>query len=188
MTRKISKIVVSLTVLILVAVGAFYLATEAGESEYIRQLVLDYGYIGIFFLSFISGFNLAIPVPAVAFLPLFVASGLNFWISIFLISVGITIADALGFLIGKFSRHIVLEDNKTVQRLEKIKERYQFAPHIVLFLFASFAPFPNEILVIPMAFLGYRMRILLPIVFFGNLIFNILYATGISSIFSVINK
>ena len=47
-------------------------------------------------------------------------------------------------------------------------------------------PLPNEILVIPMAFMRYSMAAVMTAVLFGNVIFNTLMALGVSLIFGVV--
>ena len=84
MNRKVSKMVLHFLLIAIIILGAFYIASLAGESELIKDYVSRYGYIGLFITALISGFNLLIPIPAVAFLPLFIESGLYFWPSIFL--------------------------------------------------------------------------------------------------------
>ena len=173
--------------LVAIVAAALYGAQLAGESAFIRSVVADYGYIGIFVTAVFSGFNLAVPVPAIAFLPLFLESGVGYWSVILLIALGVTLADTVAYFIGRVSRHIAARssEGRALRRLEAIRERYRWAPLAILFVFAVVAPLPNEILVIPLGFLGYRVLHIVPVVFAGNMIFNTLYAAGITSIFEL---
>ena|SRR3989338_947624 len=166
---------------------AFQLADLAGENESVRTIVRNYGLVGIFMVSVLSGFNFVVPIPAVAFLPLFVASGLSFWPAIFVIALGVSLADSIAFLIGRVGRQIFHNpfEKKVFSKLEEIQKHYGVSPMGILFLFASLAPLPNEILLIPIGFLGYRFIKILPVLLAGNVAFNILYAYGVLSLFRI---
>ena len=108
---------------------------------------------------------------------------------VIIIAAGMTLADFVAYLLGKTGRHMVLSafEKKVINKFEIIKEKLHWSPVLILFLFASLVPFPNEIMVIPMAFLGYRsVYILLP-VFFGNMVFNSIYAIGVANVIKLIN-
>lgn len=169
--------------LILIIFIAFYLAHLARESSLIRDLVADYGYFGIFVVALISGFNLAVPVPAATFLPLFLQSGLDFWFTITLITFGVTLADSFTYIIGRLGREIIDEKRKMIITLEIVGERHRWAPMTLLFLFSAIVPLPNEILVVPLGFLNYKFRRIWPVILAGNFIFNLIYASGAVGLF-----
>ncbi|MEK7603883.1 MAG: hypothetical protein AAB461_02055 [Patescibacteria group bacterium] len=183
--RHLAKI----TFLLLIIAMAFWTSGIVKNSDFVIELIRRFGYGGIFLISVVSGFNVAIPVPAVAFMPLFIASGLNIFAVIVIIAAGMTLADFIGFLLGKTGRRIAVSalERNVLIKFERIKKKLDWSPTLILFLFASVAPFPNEIIVVPMAFLGYKfIHILLP-VFFGNMIFNSIYAIGAVNIFKLIS-
>lgn len=168
---------------------AFGLSHLIQENSFISGLLNRYGYRAVFILGIIGGLNLVVPVPTVTFMPLFLEAGLNFWIIILLITIGMLLADGFAFLLGKTGRQIIVlnqEKNKILRRLEELKNKNKKLPYVFLFLFASLAPFPNEVIVIPMGFLGYKMRNLLFPLISGNIIFNVLYALGVVNIFNFI--
>ncbi|MAZ41101.1 hypothetical protein CL654_03210 [bacterium] len=173
---------------LLVLVGAaVFLAFEVPNNDELRALILQFGYPGILIASIISGFNVIVPIPVIAFAPALVASGLNFWAVIVTMSVGLTLGDLFGYLIGNVGRDLThgKEQNfKLVRALENLKEHHHFAPYFVMFLYAAFVPLPNEVLVIPLAFLGYKLKYLFPAFFLGNLIFNLLFGYAGVTVFS----
>lgn len=177
--KRVSKGVIALTA---VAVAVWF-GRSISNSDLAQHIVSSFGYVGVLIVSAISGFNFAVPIPPISFLPLYLASNLNFWLSILAISVGMTIADGAAFLIGRESRHFITEkhEGRIFPRLERLKDWYYWAPPIVLFFFAAFGPAPNEILVAPMGFMGYRLEHILIPVFFGSLVFNTLFAFGITT-------
>lgn len=182
-----AKILFRAILLAAIIVFAFYLANTAEENEHVQKLVADYGYAGIFIAAVVSGFNLIVPVPAVAFLPLFLASGLSFIPTIVLITLGVTIADIAAYLLGKAGHHVIHYsfEESALRKLERVRERYHWAPMTILFFFAAFAPLPNEVLLVPLGLLGYRLARIMPVVFAGNLVFNSLYATGTLGLFNL---
>lgn len=167
---------------------AFYFAGLAQNNESVRQAVTGYGYTGIFIVSLIGGFNLLVPIPVVAFMPLFLESGFNFWPAILTITLGMTLADSVSYVLGRLGHQIAHHwtKEKFLEKLESFKGRYEITPVIIIFLFASFAPLPNEVLLVPFGFIGYRFLRILPVLVAGNFIFNILYSLGALGIFNAI--
>jgi len=187
-TKKSRHVFLMILALGAIIAFAFYLSRLIQGNETVQDLVAQYGYVGIFLISLISGFNLAIPVPAAAFMPLFLEAGLLFWPAIFLMAIGVTTADFIAYFFGKIGQQVVVHsaDGNTLSRLENIRRRYYWGPIIFLFLFSSLAPFPNEIILVPMGFLGYHFLRILPVVFVGNFIFNILYVSSFANLFEVL--
>lgn len=183
MAQKTLKVLFKAIVLVAIFAVAFYLARIARDSSVVREMVFDYGYFGIVAVSVVSGFNLAVPIPAVAFLPLFLESGLNFWLTITLITLGVTLADSLTYVVGRLGREVIDDKRRIIIALERASERHWWAPMIFLFLFASFVPLPNEILVVPLGFLNYKFSRILPPVLAGNFMFNLIYSAGIINLF-----
>ena len=169
-----------------ISITAFglWLGVTVSESELAQELVSGYGYVGIFILSVVSGFNVVFPVPTISFLPVFQAAGMNVPFAVALTIAGMTVGDMGGYMIGKTGKVILSSSNKkTLFYLDELKGRYKVGPLVALFLFVAFAPLPNEILVIPLGFLGYHLKHIFPIVLAGNAIFNTLAALGILGIF-----
>lgn len=175
-----------LRVIAVIAVLALGMALGriAQGNEVVRQLVTRYGYFGVFAVALVSGFNLVVPVPAVAFIPLFVASGLDLTATVAVIVVGVTIADMLAFMLGRAGRDLrVMQETRFVKQLQKFRQRHYWLPLGTMFLYASFAPLPNELMAIPLGLMGYPARhIFLPLLF-GNLVFNTITAFGMAALF-----
>ncbi len=171
---------------IAVVVFAFWLGQLAQDNETIRQIVRDYGYIGIFIIALISGFNLAVPVPAISFLPLFLESGLSTLPIIFIISIGVTIADMIAYFFGLAGRQII--KNNKIYRLELLLLRHKShkLSLFILFLFSALVPLPNEILALPLGLLGYRPLAIFAVTLSGNFIFNTIYGLGLVKLFNSI--
>lgn len=190
MIKKSNKLILQAFFLIALIVGAFYLAKLSVESEAIRSIIQSYGYIGIFFIAFVSGFNLVVPIPAVAFLPLFIESGLHFYTTIVFITIGMTFADLISFAIGRVGGEVAEKYSKSGSKIASVLveavSKHKYAPFVLLFLFASLAPIPNELLLIPFGFLRYRLKWIIPILLIGNFVFNFVYSAGVIGVFQAI--
>ncbi len=185
--KKIWKTILQGIFLLVIISVALYFGHIARENESIRSVIGNYGYIGIFIVSIISGFNFVVPIPAASFLPLFLESGLNYWTTLVIISLGMTTADSFAYFLGNLGTKMVSTPfaKKLERKIKIIHEKYNWAPLIILFLFAAFAPLPNEVLLVPFAFLRYRFVYLIPILFAGNMLFNFLFSKGILNIFMI---
>lgn len=157
------------------------------EYESLQDIALSYGYAGVFLASIVSGFNIISVVPVVAFVPVFIAAGLHLWAVIAIIIIGTTIADMISYAIAYFGKQIMLTHiQKAIMRLEALRVRYHTSPMVALFFFAALVPLPNEILIIPMVFLGYTLRHILIPVLLGNALFTILSTLGVVSLFNLL--
>ncbi len=171
----------------LIAAG-FALGSSIHGNEDAAELVRAFGYFGVFLASIVSGFNLVVPVPAAAFIPTFLAAGLDLWMTIVVMSLGVTLADSIAFLIGSAGRSFARDGvaGKAVRRLEKLRERSPAAPLAVLAVVAAFVPLPNEIVTLPLGLMGYRFRAVFATVLCGNLVFNALFAHGVAGVYGLL--
>ena len=157
---------------------------RAPEMEAVREAVAAAGYGGLLAASVLSGFNIVAPVPIVVFYPFLLESGFSPAPTLAVIALGMTGGDLLGYLVGDASRELARGRLRGFRnRLARMHGRHPFLPLGLLFLYAAFAPVPNELLVIPMAFMGYRLGGVMAAVFLGNVIFNTWFALGVSRLF-----
>lgn len=166
---------------------AYFLFNLVQENGAVRETISNFGYFGVLIVSLISGFNLLVPIPTVSFVPAFIESGLDIWIVIFFIVIGTSFADSIAYVIGRVGREFTKSMNEKIlfRRLTKMKEKYYWSPVIVLFLFATFVPLPNELLLIPLGFMGYKLKHLILPYIAGNTIFTTLTSFGAINIFSI---
>jgi membrane protein YqaA with SNARE-associated domain len=179
------KGVIKVVLVSLVIIAGIWLGLVATRSEVIQDVVGRYHYFGVFLAAIVSGFNLVVPVPAVAFVPLFLASGLEIGPIILVLSLGMTVADTLAFLLGKAGRTIPsVRETRLVRRLERIRDRHYWHPLVFMFVYACVAPFPNEVVAVPLGAMGYPIAAIVPPLLMGNLVFNAIGAWGIATVFS----
>lgn len=167
-----------LFILALVLIAALWVATSIGDYESIRTIIASWGYPALFLVAVVSGFSLVAPVPAVAFVPLVVAAGLNFWIAIIIVIVGMTIGDGFGIFLGSTGRSALEEwiSIRWIDRIERFIGKWKLKPEILAFFYAAFVPLPNELLFVPLAFLKKKVSHLLLAAFLGNAVFNMIAA------------
>lgn len=188
MKKGLPRLILQIVLIALLVAAVVWFNQFAVDSDAVQDLVVRFGYVGIFFLSVASGFNLIVPVPVVAFFPFLLSAGFHPIVTVAVISFGMTTGDFLGFLIGRAGRSAVKPTSqKLIRRIEALQEKSRFLPYFFMFLYAAFSPVPNELVVIPLAFLGFRMWKVMVAVLLGNIIFNSIAAFGFTQFFSFIS-
>ncbi len=168
--------------------ASFYFSRLIQANAFAHDIIASFGHISILMTGFVAGLNLLVPVPAISFLPVFLAAGFPQWEIILLIAVGATLADGAAYVIGRAGRAVIetKTEKKIAQWVGRVQEEYAWAVYPLVFLFAAFAPLPNEVIIIPLAFLGYRFLPICALALAGNLVFNTLAALGVMGILNVL--
>jgi membrane protein YqaA with SNARE-associated domain len=184
-SKKFRTIITQLFVFIFLFGLALWFADEIKDNEAAQHLVRNFGYWGVFILAVVSGFNVIVPVPAMSFLPVFLAAGLSTGMIVVVVSIGMTMGDGVGYILGKLGREAISVKKRPrwLNRFETLVNQYRFGLPVFVFLYAAFIPLPNELVVIPAAATGEKWWAILVPVLFGNIIMNVLFALGITSLF-----
>ena len=182
MSRRGRTLALRVAAVVAVVALVVWVNEAAAENVRVLEVVRRFGYPGLLAVSAVSGFNVVVPIPIIAFFPFLMEAGLHPVLSVLIIGTGMTIGDMVGYLLGRAGRKIV-EKPHWMARLERVRERHRFAPYILLFFYAAFAPVPNELIVIPLALIGCRWYGVLGAALGGNLIFNSLAAAGFQGVF-----
>lgn len=178
MKQKQIQVITALATVVLFILIVLW-SKQFADQQAVQSIVNRLGYVGIFVVSFISGFNIVIPVPVISFWPVFVESGMALWAVVVIITVGMTTGDSVGFLVGRAGRNVdTAIVQKRINQINTWSRRYRVGPLTGLFLYASFAPAPNELVVVPMAFMGYSYKTMFPLLLLGNGVFNTLIVVG----------
>ena len=165
-------------------VGSFFLADYVQSNGTARQLVEHFGYLGIFLVALLIGLNLFLPVPAATFTPIFVSAGLPIPGIIVTLVLGALVADTIGYLIGLGGRHITRHTSPALQKkMQSFAERHHTLLLPFVFLYSAFSPFPNEVIIIPLAIMGIRFRVLFLPLLLGTILYEGLLAYGATSAF-----
>ena len=151
---------------------ALWLATIEIEGA-LADFVLRFGYIGYLGAACIAGINVIVPTTHLIFTTPLLNAGLDPWGMVACGAAGATLADAIGYALGSSGRQALSERYAGIaDRLASaVRRRPRLAPAL-LFLWAAFAPLPNEILVIPAGILGYGLGRTTLLTFSGNIVFN----------------
>lgn len=181
------RLAVQIAAILLLLALATWANLYAAENDLVRDLARRFGYGGILLAAAASGFNLVVPVPIIAFFPFFMDVGFDRVLTVAVIAVGMTLGDLLGYLIGRTTRELFSPKVRGLMaRLESLRERHRVLPFVLMFLYAAVVPLPNEVLVIPLAFLRYPLAGIFAAVLLGNMIFNSLVAFGLVQVFGAV--
>lgn len=184
--RRIARLAVQAVLIALLVVVVVWMNRYAADHDLVRLAARRFGYPGILAAAAASGFNLVVPVPVIAFFPFFMEAGFAPVPTVLTIATGMTLGDLLGYLLGHAARDAVGDrGGRMTERLQRLREAHPYLPFGVMFLYAAFAPIPNEILVIPLAFMRYPLAGVFTAVLLGNMIFNALVATGVVHVFGL---
>ncbi|MBI4034167.1 MAG: hypothetical protein HY378_01280 [Candidatus Brennerbacteria bacterium] len=140
----------------------------------LEEFVFRYGYFGFFVAAFLGGLNFALPSIHLAFIVPLLNVGLELWVLVVLAAIGTTLADGVGYGLGRSGESVF----PALERLRVWGENFvakhpRLAP-LVIVGWASLVPIPNEIFVIPAGLIRYGFLKTLSFAFVGNIIFNLL--------------
>ena len=186
MKRRIIQFTGLVAFVLAIFLGALFLANYIASNSTAQSIVEQFGYLGILVISIISGLNLFVPIPAPFFVPAFTAAGYPLWGIIVTIVIGTTIADSIGYLIGLLGKRVTENSHpKMLVFLQKIEKRYHVLILPVVFFYAALSPFPNEIIMIPLAMMGCRYwKIIVPFVL-GTVVYVTALSYGAQNIFEL---
>lgn len=167
-------------------IGALFLADHIASNSTAQIMVEQFGYFGILAISIVSGLNLLLPLPAPLFVPVFTAAGYPLISVIATIAIGITIADSIAYCIGVLGKKFTEQHHpKVLAFLKRIQEQNHVFIIPVVFLYSALVPLPNEIIMIPLAMMGFAYtKIIIPFVL-GTIVYVSVLAYGAQNIFEL---
>lgn len=166
---------------------ALYATSYITDHPETQEIIASLGYPGVVILAILAGLNLAIPIHAATFVPLFLSAGLSLPLIIVALVIGTTIADSIGYIIGRFGRrHLINKYQKIADLSKKIhnEKRYLIVPFVLLY--SAFVPFPNEAMLIPLAILGVRIQLIIIPLILGTFVHQATWAYGFSTLFDLL--
>ena len=186
MKQKVAANLFVLVFFLLIVGLAFYLADLVRTDDSARALVESYGYLGILVTAIVGGLNFIVPVPAAAFTPVFLEAGYAWFTIILLLVIGTFMADTIGYLFGRAGRRMTGEKSKWIHKIEELTKQKPKLVVPIVFLYSSFVPLPNELILMPLGLAGFRfLTLILPLIF-GNIVHQSLIAFGFSSVFNLL--
>jgi len=137
-----------------------------------RNFAVQYGYLGIFFISLLGAMSIFVPIPYTVVI--FVLGGLQtfdpLWIAV-AAGTGAAIGEFSGYLIGFGGRRVIGEKYK--KKMDFLMKLFKKFGPIVIFVFAL-TPLPDDLLFIPLGVMRYSLlQAFIPALlgkFFSNLI------------------
>jgi len=125
-----------------------------------RNFAIQYGYLGIFFISLLGATSVIIPIPSSVVI--FILGGLpgpsGFLFEPLFIAVaagsGAAIGELSGYLIGLGGRKVIGEKYK--KKMDILMKLFQRFGPIVIFAFAL-TPLPDDLLFIPLGVMRYKI-------------------------------
>lgn len=185
MRARILEILGIALVIAAVLAGSFFLADYIRDNDTAQHLVEQFGYLGMLLIAIVIGLNLFLPVPAAAFTPIYVSAGFSLLGIIATLTLGAMIADAIGYLIGVGGRRITTHTHPALQeKMQLFAVEHHALVLPVVFLFSALSPFPNEVILIPLAMIGIRFRVLFIPLLLGTILYETLLAYSATGIFN----
>jgi membrane protein YqaA with SNARE-associated domain len=138
-----------------------------------QNFAAEWGYLGIFFISFIGNATIFFPLPSI-FIVFFFASILNPFFLGVLSGFGSALGEFTGYIIGKGGRKLAeREDGKWLKKSEKWVKKHGIFP--VLILFAA-TPLPDDVVGIISGLINYDLKKFFLAVLIGKIILNLVVA------------
>ncbi|MCS7119743.1 MAG: VTT domain-containing protein [Nitrososphaerota archaeon] len=143
--------------------------------QWLREVAIQYGYVGIFAVSFIGASSVIIPIPY-TLIVFFMGKILDPLLVALSAGTGSALGELFGYLLGFFGRAAVSEERKKkMEYMVKIFDRY--GATMIIFLFALL-PLPDDLLFIPLGIMRYNFfRAFLP-AFAGKILMCLILAYG----------
>lgn len=166
LNSHIIKFLLGLCVIILVIGLLSYLEPE----DIISKLGIENTYLAIFAFAIFGGVSAFSAAGFYGTLFYFAHSGMNPFILAGFSAFGVLIGDFIFWYIGVEGRKLIKnEENTYAIRLSGwLKQKPRWFVPIIIYAYTGLSPFPGDILMLALAFTGYRPRDIIIPTFFGN--------------------
>jgi membrane protein YqaA with SNARE-associated domain len=150
--------------------------------EWMTQFAQNFGYLGVFFVSFIGSISIIFPVPYTIVIYLLGAVLDPFFVAISG-GLGAAIGEFSGYALGYYGRTVVSEKRR--RKMDYMMKVFDRFGSVAIFLFAL-TPLPDDLLFIPLGVMRYPfLNAFLPALFGKMLMTFILAYSGQQSIFII---
>ncbi len=127
--------------------------------EWMEQLAYQYGYLGIFILSFIGAISVVFPIPYTIVIYL-MGSFLNPFLIAISGGLGSAFGEFTGYVLGYYGRTLIGEDRR--RKMDYMLKIFDHYGVLAIFLFAL-TPLPDDLLIIPLGIMRYNpIKFLIP--------------------------
>jgi len=145
-------------------------------SRWLEIVVEQYGYLGIFFVSFLGAASIVIPIPYTIFI--FTAGSLRVLDPLLIAisgAMGSAIGEFCGYFLGYYGRGIVGEERR--RKMNYVLRVFSRYGAVSIFLFAL-TPLPDDLLFIPLGMMRYSLIKAFMPSFIGKLLMCTILAYG----------
>lgn len=145
-------------------------------TEWMKTFSLQYGYLGVFLISFLGSISLLLPIPYTAII--FTLGGIPKFdpLIVGLVSgAGSAVGEFSGYLLGLGGRKIV--SKKHMRKIELLQKFFDKFGPFAIFLF-TLTPLPDDLLFIPLGMMRYSLlKAFIPAIF-GKTFMSLIVAYG----------
>lgn len=178
--RQANRSVITLVVFVAAFAALLWVSQSLSQSEQVQNIVADFGYLGVLIIGVIAGLNIFVPVPAATFTSVFLAAGLSLPLIIIALAVGTLIADFTSFFLGHLSRELMEKKHpKLFTFITNFQEKHSRWTYVLVLVYASFMPLPNELILIPLGLAGVRFKNLIIPLLIASIIHQIILVYGV---------
>lgn len=181
MTKLITKKVflwIFVALLLLWSVFLFFIDIDT----LIAQIGIENTYLILFLVALVSGTSFLTSASFYAVFLSYAQADLHPLVLGIIGGLGMSIGDSIFFLVSKKAGDVMhLTKNRTYEKMFTFMSRLpHWGVYLFTYLYASFSPFPNDILMIALGVLRFRFSCIIPIIIIGNITLLTLVAAGIS--------
>lgn len=143
-------------------------------SVWLSNLIMQYGYLGIFIASLLGSLSILIPIPYVALIFMF-GQMLDPILLAFSAGSGAALGEFTSYLLGYCGRTFLSEEKK--KRMEYLLKIFSRYGSITIFIFAL-TPLPDDLLFIPLGIMRYNfIKAFIPCIL-GKILMSLIVAYG----------
>jgi len=142
--------------------------------EWMKSVASQYGYLGIFLISFLGATSVFVPIPSTVVI--FIIAGNTafdpLWIAV-AAGVGAAIGEFSGYLIGFGGRRII--GDKYKKKMDILMRLFKRFGPVIIFVFAL-TPLPDDLLFIPLGMMRYSLLAAFIPALLGKFLSNLIVA------------
>lgn len=176
--KKKTKRYIAFFAFIIGIIAAIILISLVKPTEIVDKIGVQNSYLALFIVASLGGVSSITSSSLFIFLSILAAGGLSPLLLGLVGGIGASIGDSLFFYIGTKAENIAPE--KMSKKSEKISKIIQSKPKwvvpIMVYLYAGFAPLPNDIMTVPLGFFKYKYKKIIAPLILGNITYTILFS------------
>lgn len=183
--KKKSRYYILLGILALIAgINVFFY--YIGPEETVSIIGIENTYIVVFLIAAIGGLSAFTGVALFTSLAAFAAGGADPLLLALSGGVGIFISDSIFYFLALYGRRSIPQKwGRVLDRVEKLIEKYPSKVVLAgIYLYISFTPLPNDLLMVALVVAGYSYRKIVWVLLAGSLTIALLTAYLGTTIFS----